>query len=348
MVDRPDNANKAAKQVLADQALLEVTDLRTYFFTRQGTVKAVDGVSLTVRRGEIRGVVGESGCGKSMTAMSILRLVDKPGRIVSGEVWFKGENLLTMSNREMIHIRGKQISVIFQEPKSSLNPVLRVGNQLLEVLRVHQDAGRSPQKSEAVNMLKEVGIPDPAQRIDNYPHEMSGGMAQRVMIAMGMACAPDLLIADEPTTALDVTIQAQVLDLIRKLRDEHGMAVMLITHNMGIVAEMADIVTVMYAGTTVEEAPTLELFGEPLHPYTQGLIASIPVMGKLKDRLDVIPGTVPNLIDMPVGCRFAPRCKARVEHQLSRCEIEEPHMIPAKPDHFVRCWLYEEAEGAEA
>jgi oligopeptide/dipeptide ABC transporter ATP-binding protein len=273
--------------------------------------------------------------------MSILQLVDKPGKIVSGEVIFKGENLLAKSRREMTAVRGKQIAVIFQEPKSSLNPVLRVGDQLIEVLRVHEDAGRPAQESEAVSMLKEVGIPDPAQRVSNYPHEMSGGMAQRVMIAMGMACAPDLLIADEPTTALDVTIQAQVLDLIRRLRDERQMAVMLITHNMGIVAEMADIVTVMYAGTSVEEALTVNLFEEPLHPYTQGLIASIPIMGHRKDRLDVIPGNVPNLIDMPPGCRFAPRCKARVEHALTQCEIEEPGMIEAKPGHFVRCWLYE-------
>ncbi len=320
---------------------MQVKDLRTYFFTRAGTVKAVDGVSLTVRRGEVRGIVGESGCGKSMTAMSILQLVDKPGKIVSGEVLFNGENLLKKSRREMTAVRGKQIAVIFQEPKSSLNPVLRVGNQLIEVLKVHEDAGRPPQEKEAVAMLKEVGIPDPQRRIENYPHEMSGGMAQRVMIAMGMACAPELLIADEPTTALDVTIQAQVLDLIRQLRDERQMAVMLITHNMGIVAEMADVVTVMYAGTTVEEAPTIDLFEEPLHPYTRGLVASIPVMGQRKERLDVIPGNVPNLIDMPAGCRFAPRCKARIEFGLTKCEVEEPGMIEAKPNHLVRCWLYE-------
>jgi oligopeptide/dipeptide ABC transporter ATP-binding protein len=321
--------------------LLQVKDLRTYFFTRAGTVKAVDGVSMTIRRGEVRGVVGESGCGKSMTAMSVLQLVDKPGKIVSGEVIFKGENLLKKSRREMTAVRGKQIAVIFQEPKSSLNPVLRVNKQLLEVLRVHDDAGRPAQKKEAVAMLKEVGIPDPTRRVENYPHELSGGMAQRVMIAMGMACTPDLLIADEPTTALDVTIQAQVLDLIRQLRDQRQMAVMLITHNMGIVAEMADIVTVMYCGASVEEAPTNDLFEKPLHPYTQGLIASIPIMGHRKDRLDVIPGVVPSLIDMPTGCRFAPRCKARVEHGLTKCDHQEPDMIEARPGHLVRCWLYE-------
>jgi oligopeptide/dipeptide ABC transporter ATP-binding protein len=335
------NEEKQRSHPQEDPPLLQVKDLRTYFFTRAGTVKAVDGVSLTVRRGEVRGIVGESGCGKSMTAMSILQLVDKPGKIVSGEVLFNGENLLRKSRREMTAVRGKQIAVIFQEPKSSLNPVLRVGNQLIEVLKVHEDAGRPPQEKEAVSMLKEVGIPDPQRRVANYPHEMSGGMAQRVMIAMGMACAPELLIADEPTTALDVTIQAQVLDLIRHLRDERKMAVMLITHNMGIVAEMADVVTVMYAGTAVEEAPTVDLFEEPLHPYTRGLVASIPVMGQRKERLDVIPGNVPNLIDMPPGCRFAPRCKARIEHGLTKCEVEEPEMIEAKPNHLVRCWLYE-------
>jgi oligopeptide/dipeptide ABC transporter ATP-binding protein len=334
------NEKKRPAPEADNQPLLEVSDLRTYFFTREGTVKAVDGVSFSVQRGEVRGIVGESGCGKSMTALSILQLVDKPGRIVSGEVIFKGESLLKKSRREMTSLRGQQISMIFQEPRSSLNPVFKVGNQLLEVLRIHENVSRRERK-RVVELLKEVGIPDPSRRVDNYPHEMSGGMAQRVMIAMGMACAPDLLIADEPTTALDVTIQAQVLDLIKNLRDEHGMAVMLITHDMGIVAEMADKVTVMYAGTAVEEADTIPLFEESLHPYTQGLIASIPVMGEIKDRLDVIPGSVPDLINLPAGCRFAPRCRARVENELKICEQKEPPMIEAKPGHYVRCWLYE-------
>ncbi|NLX10829.1 MAG: ABC transporter ATP-binding protein [Chloroflexi bacterium] len=326
---------------LSEQPLLEVRDLRTYFFTRRGTVKAIDGVSFRVNCGEIRGVVGESGCGKSMTAMSILQLVDKPGKIVSGEILFKGEDLVKKSRREMSRLRGKQISVIFQEPRSSLNPVFKVGNQLREVLHIHEELKREQEQKKAVSQLREVGIPDPERRMDNYPHEMSGGMAQRVMIAMGMACAPDLLIADEPTTALDVTIQAQVLDLIRSLRDDHNMTVLLITHDMGVVAEMTDNVTVMYAGTTVEEASTEVLFAEPLHPYTQGLIASIPVMGEVKERLDVIPGTVPNLIDMPPGCRFAPRCRARIEFGLEKCMVEEPPMFEVKPNHFARCWLYE-------
>lgn len=339
MAKKDHNATPAAEA----PPLLEVKDLRTYFFTRNGTVKAVDGVSFTVRQGEIRGIVGESGCGKSMTAMSILRLVDKPGRIVSGEIRFKGEDLTHKSRGEMTELRGEKISMIFQEPRSSLNPVFRVGAQLREVLHIHTSMGRQKEQARTIDLLKEVGIPDPSRRVSNYPHEMSGGMAQRVMIAMGMANAPDLLIADEPTTALDVTIQAQVLDLIRNLRDERGMAVMLITHDMGVVAEMADIVTVMYAGTHVEEAETVELFEDPLHPYTRGLIGSIPVMGQVKERLEVIPGTVPNLIDMPPGCRFAPRCRARVENDLERCLVEEPPMIEAKPGHLVRCWLYEEA-----
>jgi oligopeptide/dipeptide ABC transporter ATP-binding protein len=323
------------------EPLLTIRDLRTYFFTRQGTVKAVDGVSLSVRKGEIRGIVGESGCGKSMTALSILQLIDKPGRVVSGEIIFKGEDLLKKSPREMTKLRGQHISMIFQEPKSSLNPVFKVGNQILEVLRIHDQIKGQPEDFVAVEKLKQVGIPEPRARIDNYPHEMSGGMAQRIMIAMGIACAPDLLIADEPTTALDVTIQAQVLDLILKLRDEMGMGVLLITHDMGVVAEMADVITVMYAGTVVEEAETIELFEEPLHPYTRGLIASIPVMGQRKDRLEVIPGTVPSLVDLPKGCRFAPRCRARVENNLTKCEEVEPHLIDVKPGHRVRCWLYE-------
>ncbi len=323
------------------EPLLAIRDLRTYFFTRQGTVKAVDGVSLEVHQGEIRGLVGESGCGKSMTALSILQLIDKPGRVVSGEVIFKGENLLKKSSRELTKMRGRHISMIFQEPKSSLNPVFKVGSQILEVLRIHDQIKGQPEDFVAVEKLKQVGIPEPKTRIDNYPHEMSGGMAQRIMIAMGIACAPDLLIADEPTTALDVTIQAQVLDLILKLRDEMGMAVLLITHDMGVVAEMADVITVMYAGTVVEEAKTEELFKEPLHPYTRGLIASIPVMGQRKDRLEVIPGTVPGLIDLPKGCRFAPRCRARIEHNLTQCETTEPDLIEVKPGHLARCWLYE-------
>jgi peptide/nickel transport system ATP-binding protein len=300
-------------------------------------------VSFTARRGEVRGIVGESGCGKSITSLSILRLIDKPGRIVSGEILFDGEDLLKKSKRAMMHLRGKRISMIFQEPRASLNPVFRVGMQLVEVLHIHEGLNKVLGKERAVKLLEQVGIPDPQKRITNYPHEMSGGMAQRVMIAMGLACAPDLLICDEPTTALDVTIQAQVLDLLRHLRDQYRVAIILITHDMGVVAEMADYVTVMYAGTAVEDAPTAKLFANPKHPYTQGLINSIPIMGQRKDVLEVIPGTVPSLIDMPAGCRFKDRCKARVQFNLQdKCDRAEPPLYEIEPDHRVRCYLYED------
>ena len=323
--------------------LLQIKDLRTYFFTRDGTVKAVDGVSFEAWRGEVRGIVGESGCGKSITSLSILRLVDKPGKIVSGEILFDGEDLLKKSERQMTHLRGKRISMIFQEPRASLNPVFRVGNQLLEVLHIHEGLGKALGRERARKLLEQVGIPAPEKRLENFPHELSGGMAQRVMIAMGLACAPDLLIADEPTTALDVTIQAQVLDLLRHLRDQLNVAIILITHDMGVVAEMADFVTVMYAGTAVEEATTQELFAEPLHPYTQGLIASIPILGQRKEYLEVIPGTVPNLIDMPPGCRFKDRCRARIKFNLQeKCDTKEPEYYEVSPGHRVRCYIYED------
>jgi oligopeptide/dipeptide ABC transporter ATP-binding protein len=330
-------------QKSTEQPLLEVKGLKTYFFTRGGTVKAVDGVNLSVKRGQVLCIVGESGCGKSMTALSIMGLVDKPGKIVEGQVLLDGEDLRNKSRREMTKLRGSQISMIFQEPRSSLNPVFRVGKQLLEVLTIHrEEIPKSDREKQVVELLKDVGIPDPEKRAKNFPHEMSGGMAQRVMIAMGIACTPELLIADEPTTALDVTIQAQVLDLMRKLRDDLDIGIIFITHDMGVVAEMADIVAVMYAGTVVEEASTESLFEAPLHPYTQGLIASIPIMGEFKERLNVIPGNVPSLVDMPTGCRFAPRCQARIENNLEKCFEEEPELIEARPDHRVRCWLYEE------
>lgn len=323
--------------------LLEVRDLKTHFFTRGGVVKAVDGVDLTVQRGQVLCIVGESGCGKSMTALSIMRLIDKPGKLVGGSIRLEGEELTDKSQREMSQLRGSQISMIFQEPRASLNPVFKVGKQLLEVLSIHrEDMPKSEREKLVIELLKDVGIPSPAKRAENYPHEMSGGMAQRVMIAMGIACAPDLLIADEPTTALDVTIQAQVLDLMRKLRDELNIGIIFITHDMGVVAEMADMVAVMYAGNVVEEAPTEALFAEPLHPYTKGLIATIPIMGVRKDRLEVIPGTVPSLIDLPQGCRFASRCRARIENNLEKCNHEQPDLIEALPGHRVRCWLYEE------
>jgi oligopeptide/dipeptide ABC transporter ATP-binding protein len=325
----------------SDQALLDIRDLRTYFDTKDGIVKAVDGVSLHVDRGEILGLVGESGCGKSVTSLSVLRLVGYPGKIVSGEVYFDGQDVLALSRDEITALRGNRISMIFQQPTSCLNPVFDAGFQLGEVWEIHQAATRKAGRAQAVEMLRTVGIPDPERRVSSYPHELSGGMAQRVMIAMALACKPDLLIADEPTTALDVTIQAQILDLMRNLHENMGTSITLITHDLGVVAEMCERVAVMYAGKIVEEADVDTLFNDPRHPYTIGLIGSIPVLGELKDELDVIPGNVPNLIDLPPGCRFAPRCRARVEHNLDLCTREEPLLQPVAPQHTVRCWLHQ-------
>jgi oligopeptide/dipeptide ABC transporter ATP-binding protein len=320
--------------------LLDVRDLRTWFHTRDGIVRAVDGVSFSVRKGEVLGLVGESGCGKSVTALSIMQLVPPPGSIEGGEILFEGRNLLEMSKNDLVGLRGDHISMIFQQPTSSLNPVARVGAQISEVFEIHRDMKRSAGEERAIDMLLRVGIPDPEERIKAYPHEFSGGMAQRVMIAMALACEPTLLIADEPTTALDVTIQAQILDLMRDLQRDSGTSVILITHDLGIVAEMADRVAVMYAGEIVEETDVETLFSDPKHPYTQGLIGSVPVLGQVKDELDVIPGNVPNLIDLPQGCRFAPRCQARIDAGLEVCTEKEPELVDIAPGHTARCWLY--------
>jgi len=325
--------------------LLEVKGLKTYFYTEDGVVRAVDGVNFEVYPGEVLGLVGESGCGKSVTSLSIMRLIAKPGRVDAGEILLDGENLLELPEDEMIKVRGNRISMIFQQPQTALNPVFRVGDQLSEVLSVHQDLGREAGRKRAVALLKMVGVPDPERRVDAYPHELSGGMAQRVMIAMALACVPELLIADEPTTALDVTIQAQILDLMRDLRRDMGTSVILITHDLGVVAEMAERVAVMYAGEIVEQADVNALFDEPLHPYTQGLIGSIPVLGEMKEKLDVIPGSVPNLVNLPPGCRFAPRCQARLKYALTICAEVKPELEEVKPGHHVRCWLYQDAEG---
>ncbi|HSL43434.1 MAG TPA: ABC transporter ATP-binding protein, partial [Anaerolineales bacterium] len=271
--------------------LLEVKGLKTYFYTEDGVVRAVDGVSFEVYPGEVLGLVGESGCGKSVTSLSIMRLISKPGRIDEGEILLDGEDLLKLPEEEMIKVRGNRISMIFQQPQTALNPVFKVGDQLAEVLDVHQDLGKEAGWKRAVALLKMVGVPDPERRAEAYPHELSGGMAQRVMIAMALACVPELLLADEPTTALDVTIQAQILDLMRDLRTEMGTSVILITHDLGVVAEMAERVAVMYAGEIVEQTDVNSLFDQPLHPYTQGLIGSIPILGEIKERLDVIPGS---------------------------------------------------------
>src|SRR5687767_15902539 len=295
-----------------NKPLLEVKGLKTYFYTEDGVVRAVDGVSFEVYPGEVLGLVGESGCGKSVTSLSIMRLISKPGRIDEGEILLDGENLLKLHEEESIQVRGNRISMIFQQPQSALNPVFKVGDQLAEVLNVHQDMGKEAGWKRAVALLKMVGVPDPERRVEAYPHELSGGMAQRVMIAMALACVPELLIADEPTTALDVTIQAQILDLMREMRQEMGTSIILITHDLGVVAEMAERVAVMYAGEIVEQTDVNSLFDEPLHPYTQGLIGSIPVLGALMDILNVIPGTVPNLVNLPPGCRFAPCAESRI------------------------------------
>jgi len=324
------------------EVLLEVKDLRTYFHTRDGVAKAVDGVDLTVHKGEVLGLVGESGCGKSVTSLSIMRLIPHPGKIESGQVMFGGRNLLDISAREMTKLRGDRISMIFQQPTSALNPVYQVGAQISEVFELHQDMDKERGRQKAVDLLKAVGIPEPDRRSRAYPHEMSGGMAQRVMIAMALALQPELLIADEPTTALDVTIQAQILDLMRELRSDLGTSIVLITHNLGVVAEMSDRIAVMYAGQIVEEAETNTLFRDPKHPYSQGLIGSVPVLGEHKEWLDVIPGRVPLLIDLAPGCRFAARCEARIEAGLEICTEQMPTLREVDPGHSVRCWLYEE------
>jgi oligopeptide/dipeptide ABC transporter ATP-binding protein len=325
--------------------LLEVKNLKTYFYTEDGVVKAVDGVDFEVFPGEVLGLVGESGCGKSVSALSIMRLISQPGKVLEGEIVFDGQDLLKLTENEMTHVRGNRISMIFQQPQTALNPVFKVGGQIGEVLNIHQDLGKEAGWNRAIELLKMVGIPEPERRAESYPHELSGGMAQRVMIAMALACLPELLIADEPTTALDVTIQAQILDLMRDLRTKVGASVILITHDLGVIAEMAERVAVMYAGRIVEQAEVKTLFAKPLHPYTQGLMGSIPVLGKIKEKLDVIPGNVPNLINLPPGCRFAPRCRARVEHQLKMCTEVEPDLIEVVPAHTARCWLYQEMEG---
>ena len=300
-------------------------------------VKAVDTIDLTVHRGEVLGLVGESGCGKSVTSLSIMGLVPPPGR-VEGEVNFDGRNLLDLNRRQLAALRGDRVSMIFQQPTSSLNPVYRVGAQIREVFTLHRDMKKAAADQAAIEMLRSVGIPDPQRRARAFPHEFSGGMAQRVMIAMALALQPELLIADEPTTALDVTIQAQILELMKTLQRDLNTAIILITHDLGVVAEMADRVAVMYAGEIVEMAPVSELFTHPQHPYTKGLIGSIPVLGQTKETLDVIPGNVPNLVDLPAGCRFADRCQVRVENEMSICTERRPELVEVNANHQARCW----------
>ena len=338
-------STRRPKRERGARPLLEVKGLRTSFYTGDGIVRAVDGIDFSVDRGEIMGLVGESGCGKSVTALSIMGLVARPGRVEAGEIQFDGRDLLKLKPDQMRRLRGDQLSMIFQQPQSSLNPVWDVGRQIAEVLEIHRGMKRGPARQRALELLKMVGIPDPERRLSAFAHEMSGGMAQRVMIAMALACEPVLLIADEPTTALDVTIQAQILDLMRNLRDETGTAIVLITHDLGVVAEMCDRVAVMYAGEIVEQTDVTTLFQRPLHPYTTGLIESIPVVGTVKDELAVIPGNVPNLIDLPVGCRFAPRCLIRLTENVEEALEHHPDLRPIEPGHDVRCWLFHELDG---
>jgi oligopeptide/dipeptide ABC transporter ATP-binding protein len=328
--------------------LLEVKNLKTYFYTEDGVVHAVDGVDFYVNSGEVLGIVGESGCGKSVTSLSIMKLISQPGKIIEGQIMFDGKDLVQASEEEMMQVRGNRISMIFQQPQSALNPVFKAGDQISEVLNIHQDLGKEAGVKRSVELLKLVGIPDPERRAEAFPHELSGGMAQRVMIAMALACVPDLLIADEPTTALDVTIQAQILDLMRDMRTQLGSAMILITHDLGVIAEMADRVAVMYAGEIVEQSKVADLFDNGLHPYSKGLIGSIPVLGEIRDKLEVIPGSVPNLVDPPKGCRFAPRCTARTQHNLSICTEEHPELIDIDENHKVRCWLYQDGPNHNA
>lgn len=321
--------------------LIEVRDLKTYFNTSEGIVRAVDGVSFHINRGETVAVVGESGCGKSVTSLSIMRLIPMPpGQFAGGQILFEGQNLLDKTEDEMRKIRGNEISMIFQEPMTSLNPVYTCGDQIAEAIELHQHLSKQEALEKAVEMLDLVGIPSPEQRIREYPHQLSGGMRQRVMIAMALSCRPKLLIADEPTTALDVTIQAQILELMKKLKAEIGMAIMLITHDLGVVAEMAERVVVMYSGKVVEQADVVSLFRNPMHPYTEGLMKSIPRLDQQVERLHVIEGTVPNLLDMPPGCHFHPRCP----YAKDICRKKEPTLMEVSAGHWAACWLSGEAK----
>jgi oligopeptide/dipeptide ABC transporter ATP-binding protein len=330
--------------------LLSVRDLRTWFFTDQGIAKAVDGISFDVSEGETLGIVGESGCGKTVTSLSILGLLPQPpARMMEGSsVKLRGEELIGSGERRMRALRGNEVSMIFQEPMSSLNPVYTVGDQIVEALRQHRGLDRRAAREEAARLLAEVGISEPKRRIDEYPHQLSGGMRQRVMIAMALSCEPRLLIADEPTTALDVTIQAQILELLADLQQRHGMAVLLITHDLGVVAEVCDRVVVMYAGQVVETGSVYEIFREPTHPYTRGLLDSLPKVDRPGERLDSIPGTVPNPIQWPEGCRFRERCSLAGDG----CEQEQALVELAGPERAARCWRaparFESAESAEA
>ena len=318
------------------EKLVDIRNLKTYFYTEDGVVPAVDGVNLYIKRGETLGVVGESGCGKSVTSLSIMQLVSKPsGKIVEGEILFEGEDLVKKSEAEMRKIRGNDISMIFQEPMTSLNPVYTIGDQIAEAIMLHQGLNHKDATDKAIEMLRLVGIPLPERRVKEYPHQLSGGMRQRVMIAMALSCNPKLLVADEPTTALDVTIQAQILELMKKLKKELGMAIMLITHDLGVVAEMCERVVVMYGGKVVEEGDAVSIFKSPLHPYTEGLLKSVPRMDEDVEKLHVIEGVVPNPLHLPAGCRFHPRCPVAVD----KCREAQPTLEKVAEGRYVACFL---------
>jgi peptide/nickel transport system ATP-binding protein/oligopeptide transport system ATP-binding protein len=330
---------------LAENKLIDVNDLKTYFHTEEGTVKAVDGVSFEIYPGETLGVVGESGCGKSVTSLSIMRLIESPpGKIENGEILFDGKDLTKLSQAQMRKIRGNDISMIFQEPMTSLNPVYTVGDQIMEAILIHKDVNKKQAREQAIDMLRKVGIPLPEQRVDEYPHQLSGGMRQRVMIAMALSCDPQLLIADEPTTALDVTIQAQILELMNGLKDQFGMAIMMITHDLGVIAEVSDRVAVMYAGKIVEYTDVNTLYADPKHPYTWGLMHSIPHIEKDLDRLQAIPGNVPNPLDFPEGCKYNTRCPFATD----KCRVDEPEIEEVEDGHHVACWHIDKLEAKKA
>jgi peptide/nickel transport system ATP-binding protein/oligopeptide transport system ATP-binding protein len=327
------------KSSLQKKPLLDVRSLSVHFFTEEGVIRAVENVSFEIYPGEILGVVGESGCGKSVTGLSLLRLIPiPPGRIVNGEILFDGRSLLQLEEKEMESVRGNDISMIFQEPMTSLNPVFTIGNQIVEAILLHQGLDKTAARKRAIEMLDRVKIPSPDKRIDSYPHQLSGGMRQRAMIAMALSCQPKLLIADEPTTALDVTIQNQVLQLLKEIQSDMGMSVMLITHDLGVVAEIADRVAVMYAGRIFEYGPIEAIFGKMRNPYTRGLMRSIPQLTEKKNRLNAIPGQVPDPMDLPVGCKFHPRCDLMIED----CKKEEPPLFQVNGDHFSRCIRWKE------
>ena len=319
------------------KTLLEVEDLSTHFFTQEGVVKAVDGVTWGIKEGETIGLVGESGSGKSVSALSVMRLIpDPPGKIISGRIMFDGTDLLTMSQKEIREIRGNKIAMVFQEPMTSLNPVLTIARQMTETLELHLNMDRSTAKARAVELLDQVGIPDAQRRVDDYPHQFSGGMRQRVMIAMALSCNPKLIIADEPTTALDVTIQAQVLELVKSMADSYQTAVVIITHNLGVVARHASRVNVMYAGHIVESAAATEIYGDPRHPYTVGLLQSVPRLDEpRKTRLVPIEGSPPDLVNLPPGCPFRPRCTFAID----KCADENPPLTKVDEDHYSACWV---------